>query len=66
MPKIGCFYGIEGEEEYFRGSWRIYEEIDYDEINTFAAEGVENHAMKIYFSEKLKYLTLRAVKCDAK
>jgi hypothetical protein len=35
-------------------------------VKKFASEGVEDHAMKLYFSGKLKYLNLREVKGDLK
>lgn len=30
LPKIGCFWGEENEEEFFKGSWEVYEDIDYE------------------------------------
>lgn len=58
IPKIERFWGDDNDEKLITGTWSTYEELNYEEIKKFASTDVETLGSQIYFSKRLKYLSL--------
>lgn len=48
------------------GEFKTFEDLSVEEVNVFGSKGVEKMATEIYFSSKLKYLSLKEVSAEVK
>jgi hypothetical protein len=65
LPRMERFWGDENEERVIRGGWNVYNDVDYDSVRRVATADIEQLSSTLYFSKRLRHLTLGSVDSDS-
>lgn len=61
IPKIERFWGENNDETIIKDSWSVYCDTSYEDVHRIAGKDTDSISSTLYFSNKLKYLSLQSV-----